>query len=124
MSLMLQETVLTGSSDGLIRLCSIFPNKLLGVWGSHDDFPVEVMKVRTLIPPIRYLLFYVLVREKRESAKLCRLVRQASGEDVCLTGWLPLVQISHDRRLLASIAHDDVVRFWDIRWVPALWRQP
>ena len=42
---LIQETILTGSSDGLIRLCSIFPNKLLGVVGSHDDFPVEAMKV-------------------------------------------------------------------------------
>jgi len=40
-----QKKILTGSSDGLIRLCSIFPNKLLGVIGSHDDFPVESMKV-------------------------------------------------------------------------------
>lgn len=36
---------MTGSSDGLIRVCSILPNKLLGVLGAHDDFPVEAMKV-------------------------------------------------------------------------------
>ena len=41
-----QGTILTGSSDGLIRLCTVQPNKLLGVLGSHDDFPVEGMKVR------------------------------------------------------------------------------
>ena len=61
-----EETLLTGSSDGLIRLCSVLPNKLLGVMGSHDEFPVERMKM----------------------------------------GW--------DRRVLASIAHDSVVRFWDM----------
>jgi len=61
-----EETLLTGSSDGLIRLCSVLPNKLLGVLGSHEDFPVERMKM----------------------------------------GW--------DRRVLASIAHDSVVRFWDM----------
>ena len=41
-----QETILSGSSDGLIRLCTVMPNKLLGVFGSHDDFPVESMKVK------------------------------------------------------------------------------
>lgn len=64
-----QETILTGSSDGLIRLCAVQPNKLLGVLGSHDDFPVERMA------------------------------------------------FSHDRRLLASIAHDSAVRLWDVTWV-------
>lgn len=61
-----QETILTGSSDGLIRLCTVQPNKLLGVLGSHDDFPVERMA------------------------------------------------FTHDRRLLASIAHDSAVRLWDM----------
>jgi hypothetical protein len=42
-----QDTILTGSSDGLMRLCTIGPNKLLGVWGDHDDFPVECMKVKS-----------------------------------------------------------------------------
>ena len=40
-----EETLLTGSSDGLIRLCTVLPNKLIGVMGSHDDFPVERMKL-------------------------------------------------------------------------------
>ncbi len=36
-----ESTVLTGSSDGLIRVLSIHPNKILGVIGNHEDFPVE-----------------------------------------------------------------------------------
>jgi WD40 repeat protein len=85
-----ESTVLTGSSDGLIRVLSVHPNKaregghtlflclldsidsisisivqVLGVLGDHEDFPVEAM------------------------------VRTADG------------------RLLASIAHDEKVRFWD-----------
>jgi hypothetical protein len=28
-------------------------------------------------------------------------------------------QFSHDRSVLASIAHDTVVRLWDMRWVRA-----
>jgi WD repeat-containing protein 55 len=36
-----ESTVLTGSSDGLIRVVSLHPNKILGVIGDHEDFPVE-----------------------------------------------------------------------------------
>ena len=35
--------MVTGSSDGLVRVVSIQPNKVLGVLGDHDDFPVEGM---------------------------------------------------------------------------------
>ncbi|GAC97651.1 WD repeat-containing protein [Pseudozyma hubeiensis SY62] len=38
------ETVLTGSSDGLVRVVQILPSKLLGVIASHDGLPVERMK--------------------------------------------------------------------------------
>lgn len=61
-----ESTVMTGSSDGLIRVVSLLPNKVLGVVGDHEEFPVEGM---------------------------------------CA---------SRDGRLLASFAHDEVVRFWDI----------
>jgi WD40 repeat protein len=60
------DAVLTGSSDGLIRAVSILPNRVLGVIGDHDDFPVEGLR------------------------------RNPSG------------------RLLASYAHDNRVRFWDL----------
>lgn len=36
-----EDTVCTGSSDGLIRIVQIHPNKLLGVIGDHDEMPVE-----------------------------------------------------------------------------------
>ena len=32
---------LTGCFDGNIRACHIFPNRFLGVVGSHDDFPIQ-----------------------------------------------------------------------------------
>lgn len=35
------ETVLTGSSDGLIRVLNIQPNTMLGVLGEHSDFDIE-----------------------------------------------------------------------------------
>ncbi|KAH7423648.1 hypothetical protein KP509_12G066400 [Ceratopteris richardii] len=36
-----EDTIMTGSSDGLIRLISILPNKMVGVIGEHADFPIE-----------------------------------------------------------------------------------
>jgi WD40 repeat protein len=36
-----ENSVITGSSDGLIRVVSLQPNKVLGVIGDHEDFPVE-----------------------------------------------------------------------------------
>lgn len=39
-----EDTICTGSSDGIIRIVQLHPNKLLGVIGDHEDFPIEVMK--------------------------------------------------------------------------------
>lgn len=36
-----EDTLLTGSSDGIIRIVTILPNKMIGVIGEHADFPVE-----------------------------------------------------------------------------------
>jgi WD40 repeat protein len=36
-----EDLVLTGSSDGVIRVISILPNKMLGIVGEHSDWPVE-----------------------------------------------------------------------------------
>jgi len=38
-----ETTIMTGSSDGLIRAVSIQPNKMIGVLGDHEEFPVEGM---------------------------------------------------------------------------------
>ena len=38
-----EDTVLTGSADGVIRLVQIHPDKLVGVLGEHDGYPVETM---------------------------------------------------------------------------------
>uniref|UniRef100_K3WEM9 Uncharacterized protein n=1 Tax=Globisporangium ultimum (strain ATCC 200006 / CBS 805.95 / DAOM BR144) TaxID=431595 RepID=K3WEM9_GLOUD len=39
-----EDTILTGSSDGIIRVVQVHPNKLLGLIGDHEDFPVEMLK--------------------------------------------------------------------------------
>jgi WD repeat-containing protein 55 len=41
-----EDTLLTGSSDGLIRLCTVQPHKLIGVLGDHGEYPIETMVVR------------------------------------------------------------------------------
>lgn len=39
-----EDTVLTGSSDGILRLVQIFPDKFLGVLGDHDGYPIEKLQ--------------------------------------------------------------------------------
>ena len=39
-----EDTLLTGSGDGLIRIVNIQPDKLLGVLGVHNGFPVEALR--------------------------------------------------------------------------------
>jgi len=60
-----ESTIITGSSDGIMRVIGIFPHKLLGVLGDHMDFPIEKME------------------------------------------W----GVNHS--VIASISHDNLVRFWD-----------
>jgi len=40
-----EDIICTGSSDGLIRVVSILPNRLLGVVGEHEEFPIERLDV-------------------------------------------------------------------------------
>lgn len=42
-----ENTLLTGSSDGLLRVVSILPDRFLGVLGGHDGFPIEALKYTT-----------------------------------------------------------------------------
>lgn len=40
-----EDTVITGSCDGGIRLVNILPNKLIGVVGAHVDLPIEGLRL-------------------------------------------------------------------------------
>jgi len=42
---MSENIVVTGSSDGLIRVVEILPNRLLGVVGEHENYPIERLKL-------------------------------------------------------------------------------
>jgi WD repeat-containing protein 55 len=39
------STVLTGSSDGMLRAVQLYPTKLLGIVADHGEFPVERIAV-------------------------------------------------------------------------------
>ena len=39
------DVLLSASSDGIIRVINISPNKLVGTVGHHDDFPVERLAI-------------------------------------------------------------------------------
>lgn len=39
------NTILTGSSDGLLRVVELFPTKLVGVVADHGEWPIERIKV-------------------------------------------------------------------------------
>lgn len=35
------DTIITGSSDGIIRIINILPNRMLGVLGGTEELPIE-----------------------------------------------------------------------------------
>jgi len=39
-----EDTLLTGSNDGIVRVLQLQPDKLLGVLGDHNGFPVEKLR--------------------------------------------------------------------------------
>ena len=39
-----EDTIITGSSDGMLRVVQLMPDKLLGILGDHDGFPIEELK--------------------------------------------------------------------------------
>lgn len=47
-----EDTVLTGCHDGLIRVISVLPNKMLGVVGEHGEFPVEALALSGKAMPL------------------------------------------------------------------------
>ena len=54
-----EDTVVTGSSDGVLRIVSILPNKLLGILGEHEEFAVEMMRVRVNDLARRHFSYFI-----------------------------------------------------------------
>eukprot|EP00252_Welwitschia_mirabilis_P000432 TRINITY_DN1042_c0_g2_i1.p1 TRINITY_DN1042_c0_g2~~TRINITY_DN1042_c0_g2_i1.p1 ORF type:complete len:353 (+),score=62.93 TRINITY_DN1042_c0_g2_i1:221-1279(+) len=40
-----EDTLVTGAGDGIIRVISILPNKMVGVIGEHENYPIENLAV-------------------------------------------------------------------------------
>ncbi len=40
-----EDTVVSGSSDGLLRIVQLYPHKLLGVVGEHGEYPIECVRL-------------------------------------------------------------------------------
>jgi WD40 repeat protein len=45
-----EDTIISGSSDGVVRVVSLFPNKILGALGEHveaagDAYPIEELAI-------------------------------------------------------------------------------
>ena len=47
-----EDTIITGSSDGIVRILNILPNKLLGVVGEHAEMPIERIGAADIPPPL------------------------------------------------------------------------
>ena len=88
-----EDTVITGSDDGLIRVVTMFPHRIQGVLGDHEDFPVEGFDKS---------------RDQRYG-----------NQPLCMLFFLyVLYNISFIfHRLLASFAHDEIIRFWDLSFL-------
>jgi WD repeat-containing protein 55 len=43
------DTICTGGGDGIIRMISVLPNRVLRVVGSLSGFPVESLEVRWIV---------------------------------------------------------------------------
>jgi hypothetical protein len=99
-----QSTILTGSSDGLVRAVKILPTKLHGVVVDHGDWPIERIAVGTGLSQLT-------IDDSEEGEKDGRTTKIGStlipnhGED------LPH---PHTRWWVGSVGHDEVFRLTDL----------
>ncbi|XP_020106332.1 WD repeat-containing protein 55 [Ananas comosus] len=62
-----EDTIISGSEDGVIRLVGILPNRIIQPLAEHSEYPIERL------------------------------------------------DFSHDRKFLASISHDQMMKLWDLQ---------
>jgi WD40 repeat protein len=124
-----EDTLLTGSTDGLIRLVALHPNRLLGIMGTHDDFPIECMRMSpdkkdyfdTALKPIKQADADEDDEDEDEEdvddneqgefiSKSKDVDEDASAEE----GFsFSSICSSLTPRFLASSSHDSQVKFWN-----------
>jgi len=111
-----EDTVVTASSDGLVRLVQIHPNKLIAVLGNHEEFPVECIKLSPAIEG--YFEVEQPSKEDDEEAadegegekeSDAENDEEEDGDADDSDGSQPLLP-----RFLASTSHDGLVKFWNV----------
>ena len=99
----MENTILTGSSDGLVRAVQILPTKLCGVVVDHGDWPIERIAVGD---GLSQLVIDDPEEDNGKSSKIGSTVDAKQDED-------PLRP--HRRWWLGSVGHDEVLRLTDLR---------
>jgi len=98
-----QSTILTGSSDGLVRAVKILPTKLHGVVADHGDWPIERIAVGVGLSQIT-----IDNSEKTEK----------DGETTKIGSLNPNrdedLPHPHTRWWVGSVGHDEVFRLTDL----------
>lgn len=98
-----QSTILTGSSDGLVRAVKILPTKLHGVVADHGDWPIERIAVGVGLSRIT-------IDDSEEMGKdgeTTKIGSLNSNQDEDLPH-------PHTRWWVGSVGHDEVFRLTDL----------
>lgn len=128
------DSVLSGSSDGLIRVLSLQPNRMLGVLGEHSGAPLAVCVqersgvrvqersgersvqrgLRAAWPSVSRAC---TAGDARPATRAPRtLARRAPPHAPTAPADYPIERLamSADRAWLASASHDNTVKLWDL----------
>lgn len=81
-----EDTVVTGSSDGMIRLVDILPHRIRGVLGEHEGFPVESLALSGESFGCGHQYDDLLIHEP-----------------------------PGDAEIVASCSHDKMIKFWNVK---------
>ncbi|KAL5197443.1 hypothetical protein ABZP36_000955 [Zizania latifolia] len=88
-----EETLISGASDGVIRLVGILPNRIIQPLAEHSEYPIEALGM--------FWPFSALSRFKNRMFSLVMYLCNAA--------------FSNDRKYLGSISHDKMLKLWDLQ---------
>lgn len=98
------STLLTGSSDGLVRAVQVLPTKLLGIVADHGDLPVERIEIGG--GGGGQLNLELAGTSSKSSRKMGK--KRGGGEE-------DEYQVeTHSRWWVGSVGHDEVLRLTDL----------
>ena len=101
------DSVLTGSSDGLIRVLSIQPNKMLGVLGEHSGGWASGGWAGGRVMAVAMAM---AVLDAALCSQALTIFPSAPASDYPIER----LSLSADRAFLASASHDNSVKVWDL----------